>query len=251
MRRGAPVRRAGDVDVWWWKTIRDFFYPPFCIVCDGRTESPGDLVCGACWEAARELTGEPLRIGVRGISVAPRDQGGRGIYARCAHRWNRCNETILHAFKYRDYPNLAAPMAEGLIEMVEGDDRLAAADLVVPVPMAAARRRERGYNQAELLARRLAQATGRELSAGAVRRRRSTRSQTRLSARERRANVRGAFRMRSAAPMAGRFVLVVDDVITTGATAGEVGRLLLGAGARAVALAAVVQAPDPSSSPSR
>lgn len=232
----------------WWKAIRDFFYPPFCVVCDRPTASPGDIVCGVCWEAARESAGEPLLIGAGGIEVEGDGAGERGIYARCAHRWNRCNETILHAFKYKDCPNLAAPMAEGLVAMVEADRRLSAADLVVPVPMTAARRRERGYNQAELLARQLARATGRELCTGAIRRRRSSRSQTRLSARRRRANVRGAFDIRNAATFAGRAVLVVDDVITTGATAGEVGRLLLHGGAREIALAAAVQAPDPSSS---
>lgn len=231
----------------WWESLRDFFFPPFCLACDGRTLSPGHLICEGCWQRARSLEGLPFRI-TAGRVLIPGGAGAEidgtdAVYGCCAHRWNNCCESILHAFKYKDYPNLAKPLAEGAIDMIRRDTRLSMCDFIVPVPLTAAKRRERGYNQAELLARPIAEAMGMRLDTEFVARRGRSRSQTKLSARQRKENVRGVFFLKEGAPFAGRSVLVVDDVITTGATAGEIAGLLLDAGgARNVRVAAVVQA---------
>ncbi|MFS8544243.1 MAG: ComF family protein, partial [Limnochordales bacterium] len=107
-------------------------------------------------------------------------------------------------------------------------------DAVVPVPLHAQRLAERGFNQAELLARPVAHYCGRPLLRHVLERVRPTAAQARMPVGGRRANVRGAFRVRAAAALAGKRLLLVDDVLTSGETAGEAARVLLRAGAAQV-----------------
>ncbi len=118
--------------------------------------------------------------------------------------------------------------------------RLAPDGVVLPVPLHRRREARRGYNQALEIARPLASLLGRDLETGLLSRRRRTREQSKLSARERRRNVAGAFRLRR--PPGFRHAIVVDDVITTGATVAEVARLLVGAGCRQVTVLAAARA---------
>jgi ComF family protein len=107
--------------------------------------------------------------------------------------------------------------------------------VLVPVPLHPRRQRERGFNQSELLAREIARRTV-PVAPGALVRRQDTRPQTGLSAAARRANVKGAFAVRQRARVAGRPVVLVDDVFTTGATAQACARALREAGATDVRL---------------
>ncbi len=232
---------VGGVVVWW-KMVTGFFFPPFCLVCGGGTTCPAELICRECWSRAREREGAPFRITPEGGKLAA-NVAGEGIYGCCAHRWNKCLEKILHAFKYDDYSNLAEPLSRSVIDLLHRDRKLASCDLLLPVPLTRAKRRERGYNQAELLARRVARAGGLPVETTHLQRRGGSRSQTKLNRLERRKNVRGVFRLTDRSPFAGRHILIVDDVVTTGATAAELGRLLLDrGGAASVSVTAVVQA---------
>jgi len=165
---------------------------------------------------------------------------------------------LVHALKYEGWRDLAAPMGDAIAALVTST-RAPAADPfassskaappvaagVVPVPTTARRLRERGYNQAELLARRVARVTGVPL-VPALARRGDRGSQTALTPSERRENVRGAFTPSlTAARVRGGHVLLVDDVLTTGATAGEAAEALVEAGAERVTLLAFARAlPD-------
>lgn len=122
--------------------------------------------------------------------------------------------SLVHALKYEGWRCAAGPMAD--VVLLECGDRLRAVDVLVPVPLGRLRRRERGHNQAALLARALGERCGIRVAEGALARSRETRSQTALTPQERRANVAGAFAAN--APLAGRRVALVDDVLTTGAT---------------------------------
>jgi ComF family protein len=145
----------------------------------------------------------------------------------------------VHALKFRGRVAVAAPLGALLAERGAALVGLTAADpapidAVVPVPLHPARLAERGFNQAELLAAPCARAWGRPLVTGALVRTRPTRPQTELDAAERGANVAGAFAVRRPAALAGRRVLLVDDVLTTGATARAAARALREGGAAAV-----------------
>jgi ComF family protein len=136
-------------------------------------------------------------------------------------------------------------LAEPLGDLLAGATfpLLPAVDVIAPVPLHPTRRRERGFNQAELLARRCGRRLGRPVRADLLARICATPSQVRLSTAERHANVRGAFAARpaAAAEVAGRAVLLVDDVCTSGATLTAAAAALHAAGAAAVWGAAVAR----------
>jgi len=124
---------------------------------------------------------------------------------------------LVHALKYQGWRIAAGPMAARI--GAAAGTRLASLDALVPVPLGSARLRERGHNQAALLAHALGDALGLPVLEGALRRTRETRSQTRLAPAERRRNVAGAFAPGGPRPR-GLNVALVDDVLTTGATLG-------------------------------
>jgi ComF family protein len=134
---------------------------------------------------------------------------------------------ILHALKYGNRPSLAQPLARLMV--AGAGDLLAGVDLVVPVPLHRQRRRARGFNQAEELARHLGLGWK-----DVLRRTRATPSQTDLPAAQRHANVRDAFALRRGRAVDGLTVLLVDDVSTTGATLEACAGVLRQAGAREV-----------------
>ena len=148
----------------------------------------------------------------------------------------------LHAFKFGGQRALAAPLADLLIEMGTRSLPVPAPDLLVPVPLHPRRARERGFNQALLLARRLGRSWELPVPTDVLIRAAATRPQTDLTARERRTNVRDAFALRRADLVAGRHVIVVDDILTTGSTASACARSLSEGGAATVGVLTVARA---------
>jgi len=140
-------------------------------------------------------------------------------------------------FKFGRRPALARPLAALVLEQCAA--AVPAHAVLVPIPLARERERERGFNQAALVAERVARGLGAPLRERWLARTRATAPQTELDAVERRANVRGAFVASTAA--AGADVVLVDDVLTTGATAGECARALRAAGAASVGLLTVAR----------
>lgn len=227
----------------------DLVFAPVCLACGGAIPATVDerLVCGPCWSKMRTV---PLPRCDRCWAPRPPSTHAPAGCASCATlppavRVVRSAfvlegpaQSLVHALKYRGWHAAAAPMARRMAELPLPLDVVEEAHSVVPVPTSAARMRERGYNQAEALARALAEATGRTLDAQRLRRIRASATQTALHPSERRANVAGAF---AALPASGRggpgeHVLLVDDVWTTGATAVACATALLSQGARVVSV---------------
>jgi len=138
--------------------------------------------------------------------------------------------------KFRARRRVAARLAELLLAAPDVRATLDGAHVLVPVPLHPRRRRERGFNQSALLARALAGPTGLRVAEDALARREDTPPQTGLSAARRRANVARAFVVRRRPAVSGRIVVLVDDVLTTGATARACARALTQAGAAEVRL---------------
>jgi ComF family protein len=145
---------------------------------------------------------------------------------------------IVHALKYRGWGDLSEEMGARMAEVRFPRVVEAEISALVPVPLSPARLRERGFNQAELLGRAVSRRRGWPLFAGVLVRERHTRRQARLGPRERAANVTGAFRAVAAnmAPLEDAHLLLVDDVLTTAATAQACVRALCRGGARAVSV---------------
>jgi ComF family protein len=233
----------------WALAALDLVFPALCPVC-GATLAAGrrDPLCGPCWAAIPTL-GEPCcaRCGApepTGDAGAPRACGPCTIepppwdWARAAADYTGVVRDAIHAFKFERRRALARPLAALVLAQWGGILRTGVSALV-PVPATRAREAERGFNQAALLAERVAVDVDVPVRARWLARVRATRAQSDLGAAERRANVRGAF---AAAPAAaGRHVVVVDDVLTTGATAAECARALRAAGAARVGVLTVAR----------
>lgn len=162
-------------------------------------------------------------------------------YARAAVRYEDVAREALHAFKFGGHRALGAPLGDLLIEAVEGRLPGGLPDLLVPVPLHPRRERERGFNQSRLLARRVGRAWGCPVRDDVLVRAVATPSQTTLDGAARRANVRHAFRLRRPELVAGRHIVLVDDILTTGATVSECVRCLGEAGPRTVGILTVAR----------
>jgi len=231
----------------------DLLFPALCPLCEAALGTGRrDPLCGGCWGGIARLRGP--RCPICGLSVAPgadlaASAGDAPICAACAARppafdyarsaavYAGVAREALHAFKFAGKRALARPLADLIAEecAVPGG-----VDALVPVPLAPGRERERGFNQARLLGERLATRLAVPVRSRWLLRARPTRPQSDLGAQERRDNVRDAFR--AVPDVAGRHLVVVDDVLTTGATAGECARALREAGAHRVGVLTVARA---------
>lgn len=220
----------------------DAVLPPQCLACGGAVDSP-HVLCPACWSRARFLAppqcpacGIPFDFDPGAGALCGACARERPIYgrARAVFVYDEASRRLVLAFKHADRTDAAPSYGRWLARA--GAELVADAEVAVPVPLHWTRLFQRRYNQSALLAHALGRATGPPVAAAALARTRRTPSQGRLGPAERRRNVRGAFAVREVRrpEIAGRRVLLVDDVLTTGATAQACASALLAAGAVAV-----------------
>lgn len=235
--------------------VLDFLLPPVCIGCDTPVDAPGRL-CAACWPHVGFISA-PLCAccGLPFELPAPPGTRCAGCIAnpppfataRAAARYGGPMRDLLLRFKHADRLDLAPSLARLMVQA--GGDCLAGADALVPVPLHWRRRLMRRYNQAAELARGIARLSGVPQWSDVLARGRATPPQGRLGRLARLRNVTGAFKVPPAARarVAGRHLVLIDDVMTTGATAFACARALKAAGAARVdvlTVARVIHAGD-------
>ncbi len=231
--------------------VLDLLLPPRCLAC-GVTVPNAGAVCAECWRGLRFIS-SPM-CGSCGFPF-DYDYGAGALCGECARRlppyhraravlrYDNGSRDLVIAFKHRDRTD-AAP-AYGAWMVRAGAELLEDADLLIPVPLHRMRLIQRRFNQSALLAHALAARSGVACTPDALIRTRPTPSQGQLSRSARARNVQGAFKVRRAGHMEGRRIVLVDDVLTTGATVSSCARALLRAGAESVdvlTLARVVRA---------
>lgn len=205
-----------------------FAWPQRCAGCADAI-GPGAVLCAACDAVIPRLA---LPLCARCLFEEADPVCSRHADFRVWPAWSYDERAarVVEALKYSGRTDLARGLGSEMARVLPAEPR---ADLVIEVPLHPARRRERGYNQSALLAASLADALGVPHLEGALERVRATQAQARLGPAARRVNVRGAFRVRHPERLAGRRVLLVDDVVTTGATLHACLASLEDAGARA------------------
>ena len=230
-----------------------FFYPEVCQVCTQERASVEECyVCGSCREDV-EFIAEPFcqRCGMPcegDVSTSflcsdCREMTCYFSYARAAVAARGVVLDIIHRYKYSSAMWFEPFLASLLAQRAGPVLREQGWDMIIPVPLHPSREAERGFNQAERLARPLSKLTGIPLQTTRVlRRTRPTETQTRLSQTERAANVNRAFAVRKRGLVEGKRLVLVDDVRTTGATTNACAKVLLAAGAKEVCVWTVARA---------
>ncbi|MCX6843905.1 MAG: ComF family protein [candidate division WOR-3 bacterium] len=234
------------------RSLADFVFPPICYGCDSEIET--GLVCEACRldlfthelavcsKCGRPCTPATNYCGQCAIPFSLSRVRGLGFYAPPFDK-------LVQAFKYSGKTKVGELLGQALAALVRQDEVLSAADAVCPVPLHPARLRERGFNQSLLLAAAISMDSGIPLADCLIRHRNTSTQTMKTSPEARRKNLERAFRVRPEPGIAGKTVLLVDDVMTTGATLDQAARELLKGGAASV-LGVVIAAAHAGARPS-
>ena len=230
----------------WLERLQGILLPYRCVLCGTRVAGRALDLCGDCESdlppsvAGCVICAEPIAASGATRCGACLRQPPWFDVVRCPFRYAYPLDHLVRVLKYRGAVAEGRVLGELLASYVQ---RVACATLpqvVLPVPLAARRYRERGYNQAVELARRIECRLGIAMRTDLVERTRETREQAALDRRQRRRNIRGAFAMSGS--VMELHVAIVDDVVTTGSTVNEMARVLKEAGAKSVEVWAVARA---------
>jgi ComF family protein len=239
------------------EALASIVFPAPCRICGQILDTSGAIpFCRGCFGPLLERLREPLctRCGRPIVSAAVADAISAPLCHFCrgyAYAFDLARSYGVYSFrmarailllKYASMVPLGAWFARRLAEVVESKPELFVADVVVPVPLDQGRKRERGYNQAELIAKPLARLLGIPFKSCLLVRTRPRPNQLRLTRRERWDTVRGAYATHQSAQVDKLRVLLVDDVLTTGATLDACSKALKGAGAARVVALTVARA---------
>lgn len=248
----APLKRFVGTAHWALRRVLDLALPPLCAACREPVEGRG--LCPACWSKLSFIT-RPYceRLGTPFVY-----DPGPGILsmeaiadppaynrARAAVRFDEISRALVHGLKYGDRLDLAPMMGRWIGQA--GRELLAEADALIAVPLHWRRLWARRFNQLAMLAAAVSRQTGVPIAAGALKRVKPTAQQVGLSRTERAANVQGAFRVPAdgKAAVTGRRLILIDDVLTSGATVDGCARALLRAGAANVDVLVFARVAEP------
>ncbi len=215
----------------------DLLFPPVCLVCHRRISKAKDVLCPDCRDRTAVITddyctkcGTPLK---ESFCQSCAEHDYVFSFSRSVYQYGDVIQALIHELKYQGFNSPAKFLAEGMQSYTKDNHEYAGYDLVMSVPLHRVRKRERGYNQSELIARKLARSLDIPYSEP-VQRKYYTQSQTLLSSEERKHNLKDAFRARK--NLQGKKIILVDDVFTTGSTVNEISKTLREAGASKIAV---------------
>ncbi len=227
--------------------LKDLVYPPICIICRERipTTHPYKGLCLSCSQRI-ELIVPPFCVKCfRPLNAANSGPTCKNCiehamhfdFAYCACPFSPFLRQLLHLFKFHQKTYLRHIFTEHILRFIqEYNLDIDQFDLFVPMPLSNVRLRERGYNQSQLIAEILAQHFNKPCSKNVLIKARHTASQSSLSKKERFTNVQGAFKINSSVKIINTNILIIDDLMTTGATASEAALVLKAAKAKTVAI---------------
>lgn len=232
--------------------LADIMMPPLCLACRAPLLAH-DALCPNCWSGVEfirpplcDRLGLPMPFDTGGVMISAAAAADPPPYdrARAVARFSGVMRDLVHDLKFRDRHDARRLFGRWLVEA--GRDFLGDADVAVPVPLGRWRLLRRRFNQAAILAEDVARLAKLDYEPLALVRARATEAQVGLSRRQRLDNVRGAFAVppESRHRIAGRRIVLIDDVITTGATVGAAAKVLKKAGAARVDVLALALVTD-------
>lgn len=200
-----------------WQSVLQAVFPSQCVCCGDVLVRGERYVCLTCLGNLRHTHFSAINDNPVERRLATRIPI---VYATAMLHFQRGNtvQSLVHSMKFNGSAELCIHMGRQLGLELLRSARFDDVDLLVPVPLHWTRRLTRGYNQSELLCRGISQTFGRQVNTTALKRRRYTRKQSRRHASDRERNVSGAFGLRHPDQLSGHHILLVDDVMTTGAT---------------------------------
>ncbi len=226
--------------------LTELVYPKTCHACKNRLGalSIDELICEDCWSkitknlppfcycCGRSLIGRKFTRNVC-ISCLRQNLNFDRAFSPCVY--DGVLKELIHAFKYHQKDYLGRTLAKLMINFTEEFNfPMDYMDAIIPIPLSASRMREREYNQAQILAAHIAKEHKKGLFTQTIQRQKNTRSQTELQDRQRAENVKGAFAIKDASSIKNKNILLIDDVLTSGATCSEAAGILKNAGANIV-----------------
>lgn len=218
------------------RTLLDLIYPPICHLCDNRLTDPNQIICDFCWENLPPVKLKVLDFCHKTLPDAPI------LPSMSLWRFEGKAPEIIHMFKYQSYTKLARMIGEKMAQAILEEESFNKADILIPVPLHKTRERERTYNQSRLLCEAISKKTGQPVVNDMLYRVKYTKTQTKLSAAARLSNVKHAFQVKSNTRITGKSIILVDDVLTTGATLTICAIRLQQAGAKDVRILTAVRA---------
>jgi ComF family protein len=231
--------------------VFNLVFPEVCRVCGERLQNLSRIpVCPSCLNEPKPFLAEHFCVDCRApfLNAFPLDEHGRCALCRnglagfdAAYSYGEYEGSLrklIHVFKYGGVTPLAAEFGRLLSSALPREQNF---DVIVPLPLHWRKRLERGFNQSEMLAKSVSRRTGIPV-ARALRRRKHTDSQAGLTRAQRRTNVAGAFEVSRGEVIHGRHVLLIDDVLTTGATVSACSAVLKKAGAKRVTVLTLARA---------
>ena len=201
-----------------WHRLLDLISPRVCVVCGRRLSATEEVLCNKC----------NFHLPRTGFSNNPYENEMAKLFwgqipverAAALFHYESHAETanIIYQLKYKDHPEIGPLMGRMMAAELQKEEFFDGIDVIVPVPLTRERLRQRGYNQSEEIAKGVSEITGLPINKDVVKRTVFQGSQTRRSRWERQENVEYAFQLTHGEPIAGKHLLIVDDVVTTGAT---------------------------------
>jgi competence protein ComFC len=214
----------------WYGSFLDFIYPPQCPICQKRLERYKPICCVCLASVMKQcLITHHSRENFHHLEDTFYLQDVVTFWS-----YTEIVEKLIHLVKYESRQKLGRIIGGIASQCLERELPLLMADLVVPVPLHRYRQRERGFNQSKIYASQISERTGIQMLDRGIRRHRNTRTQTLLSVSERQNNVRNAFHVTNPELLMDQTILLVDDVITSGATINNCAKACMEAGAKSV-----------------
>ena len=213
-------------------SIFDFFLPRICPGCNAKLSPSEEVICNACKQQISRASND--RLSTEYNKKFLKDKVINDFTSAFIFEKNKPLQHLIHELKYSQRFKVGLYLGREIAKLLKEKITEWNADYIVPVPLHHLKKADRGYNQSYFISKGMSRYLGIPVKSNILRRKKYTSTQTTLSAQERKRNIASAFVAKNKKKISGASIILVDDVITTGATVTECGKTLLSCGAKKV-----------------